>query len=234
VVAEVLERGVDMKDKGSSGLSLVYEKFERLIEHFEVFILSISVFAMASLVIVNVIARTFYRSIYFAEELTEVFTILITFTGVSYAVRKARHIRMGAFFDAVPYKIQKVMIFIICGVSAVVMFLLSSYSYSYMDQARVMGHVTPALRMQYWYTLIIIPVGFFLAGVQYLRTIIKNISEYDVWLSPEQQGEYEAEELAHIAEEYSSEGEQLSKKLYDGKDETGEDVSDDSEDEFDT
>jgi len=232
VVAEVLERGVDMKDKGSSGLLLVYEKFERLVEYIEVFILSISVFAMASLVIVNVVARTFYRSIYFAEELTEVFTILITFTGVSYAVRKARHIRMGAFFDAVPYKIQKVMIFIICGVSAVVMFLLASYSYSYMDQARVMGHVTPALRMQYWYTLIIIPVGFFLAGIQYIRTIIKNISEYDVWLSPEQQGEYEAEEYQQMAEEYEAVGEEMlghSNKDKDKENELSDDVKDDSE-----
>jgi TRAP-type C4-dicarboxylate transport system permease small subunit len=211
---------------------LVYEKFERLVEYIEVFILSISVFAMASLVIVNVIARTFYRSIYFAEELTEVFTILITFTGVSYAVRKARHIRMGAFFDAVPFKIQKVMIFIICGVSAVVMFLLASYSYSYMDQARVMGHVTPALRMQYWYTLIIIPVGFFLAGIQYIRTIIKNISEYDVWLSPEQQGEYEAEEYQQMAEEYEAVGEEMlghSNKDKDKENELSDDVKDDSE-----
>lgn len=232
MVAEVLERGVDMKDKGSSGLLLVYEKFERLVEYIEVFILSISVFAMASLVIVNVVARTFYRSIYFAEELTEVFTILITFTGVSYAVRKARHIRMGAFFDAVPYKIQKVMIFIICGVSAVVMFLLASYSYSYMDQARVMGHVTPALRMQYWYTLIIIPVGFFLAGIQYIRTIVKNISEYDVWLSPEQQGEYEAEEYQQMAEEYEAVGEEMlghSKNDKDKENELSDDIKDDSE-----
>ncbi|MGM0397315.1 MAG: TRAP transporter small permease [Bacillota bacterium] len=206
-----------MKDKGSSGLLYIYEKFEDLVEHFEVFMLSISVFAMASLVIINVIARTFYRSIYFAEELTELFTILITFVGVSYAVRKARHIRMGAFFDAVPHKFQKVMILIISGVSAVVMFLLASYSYSYMDQARIMNHVTPALRMPYWLFLIIVPIGFFFAGIQYVRTIVKNIVEYDVWLSPEQQGEYEAEELQQIAEKYEGISEELAGHVGDSK-----------------
>jgi len=233
VVAEILERSVDMKDKGSSGLLYIYEKFEDFVERFEVFMLSISVFAMASLVIANVIARTFYRSMYFAEELTELFTMLITFVGVSYGVRKARHIRMGAFFDAVPYKVQKVMIFIISGVSAVVMFLLASYSYSYMDSARVMNHVTPALRMPYWLFLVIIPIGFFFAGIQYVRTIVKNIAEYDVWLSPEQQGEYEAEELQHIAEKYEGIGHEMSGHAGGSKDQE-KDNSVDSKDHYET
>jgi hypothetical protein len=41
--------------------------------------------------------------------------------------------------------------------------------------------------------MIIVPIGFASAGIQYVRTIIKNIIEKDVWLSPEQQSEYEEE-----------------------------------------
>ena len=220
-----------MKGKESSGISLIYEKFEKMIEFFEVFVLSISVFAMASLVIANVIARTFFRSIYFAEEVTELFTILITFVGVSYAVRKARHIRMGAFFDAAPFKLQKIMIFIICTVSAVVMFLMASYAYSYMDQARVMSHVTPALRLPYWMFLVVIPFGFFFAGLQYIRTIIKNITEREVWLSPEQQGEYEVEELQQLAEEYEELADEMAGELSKELDEKKKNKTDDSNEE---
>ncbi len=62
----------------------------------------ICVAALAVLLIANVFARTFSLSIHFAEEISRFLVMLITFTGVSYGVRKARHIRMGAFLDAMP------------------------------------------------------------------------------------------------------------------------------------
>ncbi len=198
-----------MEANQKTGSSTLIQKLGKSVEYFEVVVLSVSVFAMAALVIANVFARTFFSSIYFAEEITELFTILITFAGVSYAVRKARHIRMGAFFDAAPFKLQKFMVFVICIISGLVMFTMAYYSYGYMAQARNMSHVTPALRLPYWTFLVIIPLGFFSAGMQYLRTIIKNIQEKEVWLSPEQQGEYEAEELQQMAEEYQAVGEKL-------------------------
>ncbi|SFH68387.1 TRAP-type C4-dicarboxylate transport system, small permease component [Tindallia magadiensis] len=211
-----------MEANQKTGSSTILQKLGKSVEYFEVVVLSVSVFALATLVIVNVFARTFYRSIYFAEEIAELLTILITFAGVSYAVRKARHIRMGAFFDAAPPKLQKAMIFIICAVSGLVMFLMAYYSYGYMSQARNMSHVTPALRLPYWTFVAIIPLGFFSAGIQYMRTIIKNIKEEAVWLSPEQQGEYEAEELQQMAEEYQAVGEELKKETMDNVDETSE------------
>ncbi|MFO8063075.1 MAG: TRAP transporter small permease, partial [Spirochaetia bacterium] len=113
--------------------------------------------------------------------------------GVSYAARKARHIRMGAFLDSMPPKVEKVFIYIISSVSAVVMFLMAYHSWDYMTNARLMSQTTQALRMPYWVVLAIVPVGFFSAGVQYVRTVWKNIKEDDVWQSPEQQSEYEDE-----------------------------------------
>lgn len=181
----------------------------KIIEWFETIVLSVGIFALASLSIINVFARTFFKSIYFVEEVSEFLIILITFTGISYAVRKARHIRMGAIFDAMPPKVQKVMIFIICGVSSVIMFLMSKYSYDYMIMSKDMLHKTPALRLPYWLFLVIVPVGFLLAGFQYIRTIIKNIIEKEVWLSPEQQGEYEVEELQEIAKQQENLSEEI-------------------------
>jgi TRAP-type C4-dicarboxylate transport system permease small subunit len=73
------------------------------------------------------------------------------------------------------------------------MFLMARFSFDYMMVSREMMHRTPALRLPYWLFLVIIPIGFFMAGMQYMRTIAKNITEKDVWLSPEQQSEYEEE-----------------------------------------
>ncbi len=164
------------------------------LDYFEVSVLSVGVFALAALLIANVVARNFFRSIYWAEEVSAILILVITFVGVSYAVRKARHIRMGAIFDALPPRAQKVMIIIISAYGAAVMFFMARIAYQYMSVARMTQQVTPALRIPFWMTIIIIVLGFFSAGIQYLRTIVKNLVEEDVWLSPEQQSEYEPEE----------------------------------------
>lgn len=161
----------------------------------EVSILVFCVAALAILLIVNVFARTFFQSIYFAEEVSMFLVMLTTFTGVSYGVRKARHIRMGAFLDAMPPQMEKVFIIVISFVSAFVMAIMTWFSYKYLMNAMDMGHMTPALRVPKWTFYVIIPIGFGLACIQYIRTIIKNLIEKEPWQSPDQQSEYEDEEI---------------------------------------
>ena len=159
---------------------------------------SILVFCVASLgilLIANVFARTFFQSIYFAEEVSMFLVMLTTFTGVSYGVRKARHIRMGAFLDAMPPKMEKIFIIIISIVSAIVMAIMTWASYEYLANAMSKGHMTPALRVPKWTFYVIIPIGLGLACIQYIRTIIKNFTEKEPWQSPDQQSEYEDEEI---------------------------------------
>jgi C4-dicarboxylate transporter DctQ subunit len=166
-----------------------------LVNSFEVSILVFCVASLGILLITNVFARTFFQSIYFAEEVSKFLVMLTTFTGVSYAVRKARHIRMGAFLDAMPEKMEKVFIIIISIVSAVVMGIMTWFSYKYLMNAMDMGHMTPALRVPKWTFYVIIPIGFGLACIQYIRTVIKNFTEKEAWQSPDQQSEYEDEEI---------------------------------------
>ncbi len=179
------------EDQGSK--RSVGRVFSQVLDWFEVSALSLSTALLAILLITNVIARTFFQAIYYAEELAEFLIIFMTFVGVSYAARKARHIRMGAFLDSMPPKMEKIFLYFISAINAVVMFLMAYYSWNYMINARTMGQTTQALRMPYWVTLVIVPIGFGLAGIQYVRTIIKNIVEEDVWQSVDQQSEYEDE-----------------------------------------
>ncbi|MEJ2727999.1 MAG: TRAP transporter small permease [Deltaproteobacteria bacterium] len=167
----------------------------KVVNAVEVSILVFCVAALGILLITNVFARTFYQSIYFAEEVSKFLVMLTTFTGVSYAVRKARHIRMGAFLDAMPEKLEKVFIIIISIVSAVVMGIMTWFSYRYLMNAMEMGHMTPALRVPKWTFYVIIPIGFGLACIQYIRTVIKNFTEKEPWQSPDQQSEYEDEQI---------------------------------------
>lgn len=185
------------EESGEKKLTQGTKKISRYValavDWFEVTILAAGTAALAVLLIANVIARTFFQSLYYADEISKFLIILISMVGVSYAARKARHIRMGAFLDLMPPKMEKAFIFLISAVSAVVLFIMAYYSYRYMDQMRMLGQKTSALQVPFWTFMIIVPIGFASAGIHYLRTIIKNIVEKDVWLSPEQQSEYEEE-----------------------------------------
>ncbi len=161
----------------------------------EVSILVFCVAALAILLMANVFMRTFFQSIYFAEEVSKFLVMLTTFTGVSYGVRKARHIRMGAFLDLMPPKMEKTFIICISLISAVVMGIMAYFSYLYLMNAMNMAHMTAALRVPKWTFYVIIPIGFGLACIQYIRTIIKNFTEKDPWQSPDQQSEYEDEQI---------------------------------------
>ena len=167
----------------------------KVINAVEVSILVFCVAALGILLITEVIARTFFQSIYFAEEISMFLVMLTTFAGVSYGVRKARHIRMGAFLDMMPPRMEKTFIIIISLISALVMGIMAYFSFDYLMNAMSRGHMTPALRVPKWTFYVIIPIGFGLASIQYIRTIIKNIIEKEPWQSPDQQSEYEDEEI---------------------------------------
>lgn len=179
----------------AGGLRTFNRAIGKVVNGFEVSILIFCVAALGILLIVNVFARTFFQSIYFAEEVSKFLVMLTTFAGVSYGVRKARHIRMGAFLDAMPPKMEKTFIIIISLISAVVMAIMAWASWEYLFNAMSKGHMTPALRVPKWTFYVIIPIGFGLACIQYIRTIIKNLIEKEPWQSPDQQSEYEDEEI---------------------------------------
>ncbi len=167
-------------------------KVVKVLNFFETSCITFCIFALFITLIINVIARTFFTSIYFAEEVSEFLTIFITFVGVSYAARKGRHIRMGALIDLAPKSVEKCIEYFICVASAITMFTMAYFSAEYVLMVFTRAQSSSALRLPFWIFVIIIPLGFFSAGIQYTLTIIKNIKEKgdDIWISPEVTSEY--------------------------------------------
>jgi len=173
-------------------LSKLFTKINAVIEKIEEVILCLGVGILAVILILNVIARKSGTSIYFIDELAMFLVIWITFIGLSYASRKGRHIRMGAIFDLSSLKVQKFMIYVISAISAVVMFYLTYLSINYVYTTFRWQQMLPALGIPYWIGVVIVPLGFFLAGIHYIMTIFQNIRiREEVWISPEQKSEYE-------------------------------------------
>lgn len=170
------------------------QAFSRLIwaeARIEEAILGGGIALLAALLIADSTSRQIYHSLYFTADISKFLIILVSFGGLGYAVRKARHIRMAMIFDLVNARVKKLMVLTTSLVSGIVPLYLTYYSLIYLLKVQSFGHLTPAMRLPYWTFLIIIPVGFFLAGFQYLLTFIKNVSTKEVWVTYEQKSEYE-------------------------------------------
>ena len=153
------------------------------IARIEAVLLAAGVLLMALNTVVNVVGRIIGHTLYFTEEINRALIILITFAGISYAARHGRHIRMSAFFDALSPSLRKPVMIVIAVVTAATMFLLAWYSLAYVIGQAGRGRVLPALQIQQWWIIVWAPLGFFLTGLQYGLTAIKNMTDENIWLS---------------------------------------------------
>lgn len=169
-VGQALGQGLELFDHGLS-------RFERII-------LSYGVLVMATNSVANVIGRfVFNQSLYFSQELNQFLMVLITFIGLGYATRQGRHIRMSAIYDQLPDLGKKIVMIIIAATTAAVMFVLAWYSFKYVQRNFALGRTTPSLQIPLWITYVWVPIGFFVAGVQYLATVLQNLQRPEVYIS---------------------------------------------------
>lgn len=154
------------------------------IARLEAFLLVAGVLLMAANTVANVVGRfVLGNSIQATEEVNRILIVLITFAGISYAARHGRHIRMTAFFDMAPTRLRKLLMIFIALVTATFMFALAWYAWGYLQTTMSRGRVLPSLQIPVWWTLVWVPVGFFMTGLQYLLTAIKNMIDEDIYLS---------------------------------------------------
>ncbi len=154
------------------------------ISKLEAMILAGGVLLMALNTCVNVVARFgFGKGLFFSGELNRILIILITFAGIGYAARHGRHIRMSAFYDALPVTGRRILMIAICVVTSLVMFFLCYYSMLYVIGVYEKGRILPALGIPVWAAYVWVPIGFAVTGIQYALTAVKNVTSQDVYLS---------------------------------------------------
>nr|WP_204354469.1 TRAP transporter small permease subunit [Paracoccus saliphilus] len=167
-----------------SGLPGPLGLLDKGIARLEAMLLAFGVLAMALNTVANVVGRFgFGQSLYFSEEVNQALIVLITFAGISYAARHGRHIRMSALFDALPFRARKFAMVAISALTGALLLMLAWYAYGYVTTQAGRGRVLPALRIPQWWILVWVPVGFFLTGVQYMLTALKNLTDPQIWLS---------------------------------------------------
>lgn len=185
----------DNQSTASSTVTGILDSIDSLIARVEEFIMAVGIILMAVNTIANVISRfIFNHSIIFAEELNSTFILLVTFAGIGYAARHGRHIRMSAIYDHMPDKVRKILMTVIVAVTAFFMLFLAYYAVQYIYHVYSKGRVMPALGVPVYVIYLWVPVGFFITGVQYALTTVKNIREKEIYLSTNLK-EHEAQEI---------------------------------------
>jgi len=152
------------------------------------------ILGIAGVGIANVMARNLFGgSLPFAEELNQAFMLWITFAGVGLAARRARHIRMAAFYDPLRGRTRKATWMVIVAGTAALLAVLAALAVRYVASAHAVGGVTPALRVPLWIVYAIVPVGLALGALEYARTFVHNCIHEGVHASVEIEDEDEGE-----------------------------------------
>jgi len=165
-------------------LSKLLDTLDNLLSKFEGVMLALGVMAMALTTIAAVVSRFIFNdALTVTDELNMIFIVVVTFAGLSYAARNGRHIRMSAIYDAMPTKARKFAMICISLTTSIFMFVLAKYSFEYIVEVYESGRILPAIGIPVFYVYLWVPIGFTVTALQYLFTVIKNISEPDVYLS---------------------------------------------------
>ncbi len=162
-------------------------KLNHYIGKAEAFIIAINILFMAILLIANIISRSILsESISFAEELGKFGLITVTFISVSYTLRHNTQVEMTAIVSRLPKRAIKPVRIITQILTGIILIVVAYVCMRYVQSVYALNRVTPALRMPIWITLLGLPLGMFLGGVQSLFTAILNIRDKEqLWTGSE-------------------------------------------------
>jgi TRAP-type C4-dicarboxylate transport system permease small subunit len=170
------------KPQRSNALLNALSVFDRVLGTIEKWIITVSILGMALLMSTHVVSSLIFNAgISGTYEVTEMLIVIITFVGVSYAARHARHISMSAIYEQLTGRLRKGLLIIICIGTAALMFYFAYKSLGYVTTMQSRGRTSSALHIPMWIVYTSLPIGFTLAGVQYVLTAVRNMISPDIY-----------------------------------------------------
>ena len=157
---------------------------DRVLEYMEATIVGGAIIVMAALMVTHVLGRMLFSvGVPGRTEVTELLIVLITFVGVSYAVRRARHISMSAIYDQLRGIARKALIVTITLCTGALLFYMAWEAAGYVETTYRRERSSSALNIPLWMIYISMPIGFTLAGIQYWLTAFRNLTTREMYRS---------------------------------------------------
>lgn len=174
------------------GLISAFSMLDRFTEQIEKLILGSTVLFVSVLLVAHVLGRQLLGSGVTGQvELTQMSMVIMTFAGLGYGVRRARHICMSAFYDQLKGWPRKALLISISVLTGALMFYLCWHAWDYVSSIQSRGRTSSALQIPLWIPYLAAPVGFALAGLQYWLTAIRNLVSRDIYRSFSEKERYD-------------------------------------------
>lgn len=157
-------------------------KLDRALGTLERWIITVSILAMALLMSTHVVSNLIFKQgIPGTYEVTEMLIVVITFVGVGYAARNARHISMSAIYEQLSGRPRKALLVTFSIGTAALMFYFAYLSIDYVSVIQSRGRTSSSLHIPLWIVYLALPIGFILAGIQYVLTTIRNLVSRNIY-----------------------------------------------------
>jgi TRAP-type C4-dicarboxylate transport system permease small subunit len=103
-----------------------------------------AILLMAAVSVSNVLLRNLTgSSLIWANELSQLLLVIVTFAGVGLGARQARHIRVSAIHDTLPLSARKILLIITSATTALLLFLLAGWAHDYAASTQRSCRVLP-------------------------------------------------------------------------------------------
>lgn len=144
-------------------------------EHIEEVFLVLLSTTMVVFIFLQVVLRQFGNSLSWSEELARFSFIWLVYIGISYGVKKQRHVKIDIVLQFVKEK-QRIILTIIANtlfLAFAILVVIKGYSIA--DRLLVFGQQSPALHIPMGFVYMATPVGMGLTSIRLIQNLIINI-----------------------------------------------------------
>jgi len=137
----------------------------------------IGVVMMAAVITLDVFLRYFLgKPLLFADDISVYGMIFITFVGAALTLKMKRHIMVDMFYNWLPRRAKLWLDVATTFVGAFIIWLLTWYSIVWVQYTYKSGYTSPGiLQTPMWMPALILPIGLFLWGLQYIVECVKVV-----------------------------------------------------------
>lgn len=148
-------------------------------ERFEETIMVILLAAISCVMMVQIIARSFFTSMPWPEEFCRYCYIWTVFLSLGYTIRKRNMLKVGIVMDLLPVKLRKSIEIVVNFLMLAIFAILFRYAIVYTGKVKVSGQISPAMHIPMWIMYMATVFGFGLAVIRMIQETVFNIKNFN-------------------------------------------------------
>ncbi len=177
----------------------LYDNFEEI---FLVFFLAV----IACIMMLQIIMRKFFSSMIWPEEFCRYCYVWTVFLSLGYTIRKGNMLRVGIVIDSLPEKVKKIAYILVDVLLAAIFAVFFVHAAGYTKNVYEMGQRSSAMRIPMWTMYCATVVGFGLAVIRAVESIVRSILHFNETVETEAEPAQKAAEGTSATQKANRQG----------------------------